>query len=122
MTFKQRLPYYLAGFIAGIAIVYFIFDKKETEFNYGPNARVLKNIRTKKLMYSNEVNLLLTKKNIDTLQIAKILENGNVDMWNKIQLDTCTEYKITGRKKLKNVQLMVQNCDSTATITKIIFQ
>ena len=52
MTFKQRLPYFLGGLTIGIIIVTFIWEKKGTEFNYGPNSRVLKNLSTKERVYS----------------------------------------------------------------------
>ena len=47
--------------------------------------------------------------------------NGDVDIMNKIKLDSCLyQYNIKGVKELKNVTLTVINCDSTATIDKII--
>jgi hypothetical protein len=123
MTFKQRLPYYLVGLFFGVVIVFFIWDKKGTEFNYGPNARVLKNISTKQLIFSEEIkNNYRYSDEIDSLTILKILKNGNVDMWNKIQYDSCTQYNIKGKKELKNITITVKNCDSTAIVEKIIFQ
>ena len=51
MTFKQRLPYFLGGLGIGILVVIFFLGKKNTTFDYGPNARVLKNIRVKNPIY-----------------------------------------------------------------------
>ncbi len=119
MTFKQRLPYYLFGFLIGIIVVLFIWNKKGTEFNYGPNARVLKNIRTKTQVFSIDIESSLASKQIDTSTITKILKNGDVDMWNKVKIDTCTTYSISGKKELKNMILTVKNCDSIAFIEKI---
>lgn len=122
MTFKQRLPYFLFGLTLGIIAVYFVFDKKETTFDYSPNARVLKNISTKKHVFSEEIKNAVLLKKIDTAQISKILKNGNVDIWDKIKLDTCIQYEIKGRRDLKNMTLTVKNCDSTAFIEKITFE
>lgn len=120
MTFKQRLPYYLVGLFFGVIIVFFIWNKKGTEFNYGPNARVLKNISTKQLIFSEEIKNSINETNeIDSLVILKILKKGNVDMWNKIQSDTCTQYDIKGKKELKNITITVKNCDSTALVKKV---
>ncbi len=55
MTFKQRLPYFLGGLTIGIIVVTFFLGKKETTFDYFPNARVLKNIRIKNPIFSSEV-------------------------------------------------------------------
>ncbi|WP_111708432.1 hypothetical protein [Lutibacter citreus] len=120
MTFIQRLPYYLGGLTVGIIIVVFIWNKKGTEFNYGPNSRVLKNIRIKDRVYSNDALNILNTKKIDTSNISKILKNGNVDLGNKIKTDSCQyQYNIKGKKELKNITLTVINCDSIAYIQNI---
>jgi hypothetical protein len=115
MTFKQRLPYFLGGLTIGIIIVAFIWNKKNTTFDYGPNARVLKNIRTKERVFSFEALNTITTKNIDTAFITSILTNGKADMWNKIKKDSCTQYVIS----FKNISLTVNNCESIAFIEKI---
>jgi len=122
MTFKQRLPYFLVGLTLGIIAVFFVFDKKEATFDYGPNARVLKNISIKNHIYSETVKTAILAKQIDTAQISKILKKGNADIWNKIKTDTCIQYNIKGRRELKNITLTVKNCDSTAFIEKIMIE
>ncbi len=123
MTFKQRLPYFLGGLTLGIIFVAFIWNKKGTKsFDYGPNARILKNIRIKNRVFSSDVLTLINSRKIDTADISQILKNGNVDIWNKIKLDTCIEYKITEEIDLKDITLTVINCDSTAIIKHITFQ
>ena len=120
MTFKQRLPYFLGGLIIGIIIVVFIFDKKNTTFDYGPNARVLKNLKTKERIYSKNAMSTLYQYQLDTSTVSKILTNGNVDLGNKIKLDSCLyQYSIKGTKTLKNIEVIVKNCDSTVIIDKI---
>ncbi len=119
MTFKQRLPYFLGGLIIGIIVVVFIWGKKNTSFDYGPNARVLKNISIKDKIYSEEALTVLNNYTIDTTTVAIILKKGNVDIWNKVKLDSCIQYAIKGRKDLKNITLTVINCSSTAYIEKI---
>lgn len=123
MTFKERLPYFLGGLTLGIIIVVFIFGKKNTTFDYGPNARVLKNIKIKEHVYSKEALASLNFYHLDTSTISKILTNGNVDLGNKIKLDSCLyQYSIQGTKELKNIELVIKNCDSTAIIEKITIE
>ncbi|MBG7629358.1 MAG: DUF4258 domain-containing protein [Bacteroidetes bacterium] len=123
MTFKQRLPYFLGGLTIGIIFVVFIFGKKNTTFDYGPNARILKNLRIKERVFSKEVMSDMSFKNIDTADISAILKNGNVDIGNKIKLDSCLyQYNIKGKNKLNNIVLTVKNCDSTVYIEKIIIE
>lgn len=119
MTFKERLPYFLIGLFIGTIIVAYIFREKNAEFSYGPNARVLKNIRIKKRVFSEETLQILRKNKLDTSMISTILKNGNVDMWNKKRLDSCIQYHIKGKKPNQNIQITVQNCDSTAFVKSV---
>ena len=121
MTFKQRLPFFLGGLTIGIIIVVFVFGKKNTTFDYGPNARVLKNIRIKERVFSEKaLTILNTSSEIDTANISEILRKGNVDLSNKIKLDSCLyQYNIQGKQDLKNITLTVTNCESMAIIEDI---
>lgn len=122
MTFKQRLPYFLGGLIIGITVVVFVLGKKDTSFDYLPNARVLKNIRIKNRVFSDDVLTVLNSRKIDTAVISQILKKGNVDIFNKIRLDSCIQYDIKGKKELKNIILTVKNCDRITSIEKIIIK
>lgn len=122
MTVKQRLPYYLIGLFFGIIMVVFFLDKKSAEFDYLPNARVLKSIRRKAQVFSPEALKVLNSNKIDSLSVYQILKNGNVDIWNKIKLDTCFQYNIQGKDSLKNILLTVKRCDSVAFIEKITIE
>ncbi|MBP8793057.1 MAG: hypothetical protein KBE41_05215 [Lutibacter sp.] len=122
MTFKQRLPFFLGGLTVGLIIVIFIWDKKGTEFNYGPNSRLLKNISTKTMSYSDEVSALIQTKEIDSSTIASVLKNGNAAMWDKVKIDSCTQYTITGNDDLENITITLNNCESTAFIEKIVIK
>ena len=63
----------------------------------------------------------MLKYNVDTLKINTILYNGDVDFGKgKPRQKPCAEYYITGKKDLENINLLVQRCDSTATIQEVI--
>jgi hypothetical protein len=119
MTFKERLPFFLGGLIIGIILVVFFLGKKDTSFDYLPNARVLKNIRTKTRIFSEEAQLNLKTYKIDTASISQILKNGDVNLMDKIKLDTCVQYYIQGENELKNIELTIKNCESVAFIESI---
>jgi hypothetical protein len=123
MTFKQRLPYFLGGLIIGIIVVVFIWGKKNTTFDYGPNARVLKNLRIKDRVFSKEAMDVMHFYHLDTALVTNLFQHGNVDLGNKIKLDTCLyQYNIEGKNKLQNITLTVKNCDSVVYIEKIIVE
>jgi len=123
MTFKQRLPYFLGGLIIGFIVVVFIWGKKNTTFDYGPNARVLKNLRIKDRVFSKEAMDVMHFYHLDTALVTNLFQHGNVDLGNKIKLDTCLyQYNIEGKNKLQHITLTVKNCDSVVYIEKIIVE
>ena len=116
MQLLKRILFYSIGVAFGSLIVLFIWKGKEVSFDYGMDARTLKTIRIRERLYSNEAKQVMVKHNIDSLQIATILETGDVDFSkSKPRLKPCAEYLITSKK----VDLYIVRCDSTATIEKV---
>ena len=121
MRLIQRLGYYLGGFSIGLIILAFFLSGKKTSCAYGPNARVLKNINTKKLVYSNLAKQALNNKVIDTSSISFVLKKGNVNFSeSNTNLDSCKIYIIEDKVDNKEVALTIENCDSVATLKQIV--
>ena len=120
MKFVHRLAYYGLGLFFGIVILIFFLGGKKTSCDYSPNARTLKNIRIKERKFSSEAFAFFEQNNIDTLNVSKILENGDVD-FNQSDTDAepCNIYIISGEADSRNLLLQIQNCDETATIQKV---
>ena len=78
MKLIQRLGYYLGGFSIGLIILAFFLSGKKTSCSYGPNARVLKNISTKELLYSKTVIDQIEDQTIDTASINTILRKETI--------------------------------------------
>jgi len=120
MKLIQRTGYYLAGFSIGIIILAFIWKGKKAEFNYFPDARVLKNISTKKQMYSDNVKIAITNNTIDSTTISYILKKGDVNFaQSSTKRKPCKIYIIEGDYNDKEIKLTVENCDSIATIQEV---
>lgn len=120
MRLIQRLGYYLGGFSIGLIILAFFLSGKKTSCAYGPNARVLKNINTKELVYSDLVKDAINNKNIDTASISFVLKKGNVNFSeSNTKLDSCRIYIIEDMVDNKEVALTIENCDSIATLKQI---
>jgi len=79
MKFYQRLAYYLFGFMIGMVFLFMILNGKESSCSYFPNARVLKDLRSKPFHYSDEAVQKLSQKWADTSDIRKTLTYGDVD-------------------------------------------
>lgn len=123
MKLIQRVGYYLGGFSLGLIILAFFLNGKKTSCSYGPDARVLKNIRQKKIIYDDNVQEKITSKVIDTLSISYILRKGDVNFsLSNARNKPCGIYIIEGVFKRKEIVLTVKNCDSIATITNFTIE
>ncbi|QKX06497.1 DUF4258 domain-containing protein [Aquimarina sp. TRL1] len=120
MKLLHRIGYYLGGFAIGIILLFFFLGGKKTSCAYGPNARVLKNIRIKERAFSPSVLSKIQAKEIDTADISVLLNDGNVNFSkSNTKLDSCKTYFIEGFINEKEIEMLVRNCDSTATIQHI---
>ncbi len=126
MAFLKRLGFYLAGFAIGLVFLAFFFKKKSEEtgvyFCYFPNCRTLKDIRSKPLTYSEEVQELLRNNVLDSTDITTFLTEGSVDFSKSDTKTTdCKTYYIEGSIDGKDAGLRVRNCLETAEVENITF-
>lgn len=122
MRIRQRFLFYGIGFGIGIILLLFFLGGKRTACDYGPNARVLKNIRIKKRIVSEMSQQQLQNHQLDTAAISVLLRNGNVLFSeSNTTLDSCKIYVIKGTARKKELKMTVQNCDSLATVQKVEF-
>jgi len=120
MKFIHRLGYYLGGFSVGLILLAFFLSGKKTTCSYGPDARVLKNISTKQLKYSNNSVAVINNKIIDTLAVSYVLKHGDVNFSkSNTELDSCKVYVIEDHYNELDIALTIENCDSVATIQSI---
>lgn len=111
MKLIQRIGYYLGGFSLGLIILAFFLNGKKVSCDYGPDARVLKNINSKTIKYSNDIV-------IDTTAIQYILKEGDINFSeSNTRQKPCGVYIIEGDYNKKEITLTVENCDSIAIIT-----
>lgn len=123
MKLLHRIGYYLGGFSIGLILLAFFLNGKRASCSYGPDARVLKNINTKKLVYSQASLLTIKNKSIDSLTISEILKFGNVNFSKgNRNLDSCKIYVIVSEVNNKDVSLTIENCEAVATIMSISFK
>lgn len=120
MTLLQRIGYYLGGFSIGLIILAFFLNGKKVSCSYGPDARVLKNINSKKIVYSDAIQLYMKEHQIDTSIISHFLKKGDI---NFSKSDTrnkpCAIYSIEDDFNEKTILLSVENCDSIATLLNL---
>jgi hypothetical protein len=123
MKLIQRIGYYLGGFSLGLLILAFFLNGKKASCSYGPDARVLKNISTKKIIYGSLISEAIENKQIDTATIRYILKKGDI---NFSKSDTnkkpCATYTVEDSFDNKEFVLVIENCDSTATLQKLVIK
>lgn len=120
MTLLQRFGYYLGGFSLGLIILAFFLNGKKVSCSYGPDARVLKNINSKTIVYSENVKLSMNKHQIDTTIINYILKKGDVNFSKSdIKKEPCSIYNIEKYYNDQEFMLSVENCDSIATLLNL---
>tara|TARA_R110000868_G_scaffold173153_1_gene409188 strand:+ start:1756 stop:2130 length:375 start_codon:yes stop_codon:yes gene_type:complete len=120
MTLIQRIGYYLGGFSIGLIVLAFFLNGKKASCSYGPEARVLKNINTKKIIFSDYVDSQINNRVIDSVQIRTILKKGDINFSeSNTRQKPCGIYIVEGDYNDDNLILTVENCDSIATITHL---
>jgi hypothetical protein len=117
MTLIQRIGYYLGGFSLGLIILAFFLNGKKTSCSYGPDARVLKNINSKKIKFSETLTSLLINKAIDSAGINFVLKKGDINFSeSNPRQEPCGIYVVEGTYNDNDVLLTIENCDSIATV------
>jgi hypothetical protein len=120
MKLIQRIGYYLGGFSMGLIILAFFLNGKKTSCSYGPESRVLKNINTKRIHYSQAIIESIENKTIDSTEIQTVLKKGDIDFSNSNpRQEPCGVYLVEGNINNKEISFLIENCDSIATLTQL---
>lgn len=126
MSFVRRLGYFLFGLSIGIVFLTFFLKKKTQEtgvsFCYLPDCRTLKDIRSKPMSYSEEVQGLFQNQTIDTLEIKDILTNGDVNFGlSDTKSVPCKTYYVEGEISDKEAVLKITNCRKKVVLESVSF-
>ncbi|MBW2962779.1 hypothetical protein [Mesonia aestuariivivens] len=120
MKLIHRFGYYFGGFSLGIVILIFFLSGKKTSCDYGPSARVLKNLRIKEKAYSTDAKKQMQVYQLDSIFIANTLQSGDVIFSeSETSLDSCNVYIVQSEKENKTYETSFKNCDSLVTILSV---
>ena len=117
MEFAKRIIWYLFGTLIGVIFVYSWFGSRtDISCNYFPDARVKGDIQKKHINYNISTLELLSKINIDSMAILKLLKDGDVIFSrSNTKLDSCKTYYIENH----NIGATFENCDSIVNILDV---
>lgn len=119
MKLINRIGYYLGGFSVGLILLAFFLNGKKVSCDYGPEARVLKNINSKTLLYDEDVLSALQEKQLDTSSARQVLLYGDLTINSDSRKKPCGFYIIEGLISEQLISFTVENCDSIATVKYI---
>ena len=120
MAFIKRLGFYLIGLAIGLIFLAFFLNRKRAEFCYMPNCRVLKELRSKPLYYSESIAEMIKNQEIDSTDVLRFLTDGDVDFRSSdTKAKPCKIYMIESEMKSNNFFLTVENCDSVVVALRI---
>ena len=74
-----RLKYYLIGVGLGVVAVYFMFGNRDFQCSYFPNDRVLNDLRSKEMVFSDQAACAQACLALDSNDIDHLLTAGQVD-------------------------------------------
>ncbi len=117
MKFIHRLGFYLGGFSIGLVFLFFFLSGKNVSCDYGPEARVKKNINSKVLKYDTSLKTKMATGEIDSTAIKHILTKGKVLFSESSpRQEPCGIYYLEGNSDDRKASVLVENCDSIATV------
>ena len=123
--FWKRFRYYFIGVVLGSFVVYFMFgNRTDLRCDYLPNARVLKNLRSKELKYSPVAACQKDCLQLDSLDIKQLFAAGAVSFKDsEPRKKPCGEYKLVIRlPDMREIAARVENCDSTVTLLSLVHE
>jgi len=119
MAFLGRLGWYLLGLSIGIVFLVFFLKKKSgengMELCYFPNCRVLKDMRSKPVTFSEDFDAAK-----DSVLIKSFLTDGNIDFGKSdAKSDPCRTYYISKVVETGQMALIAKNCKNKVVVERI---
>ncbi|MCO6565328.1 MAG: hypothetical protein J6581_07790 [Apibacter sp.] len=117
MTFSKRLRLYLIGFFIGLLFILFIFGNKVFTWSYLPNDRVLAEIKTKPLKFSDQsIHSLKFRKLSPNFIKNTVLSKGNINFKkSNAQAIPCPYYVLN----YEDIEVKFTKCKDTVVINSI---
>ncbi len=114
MNFYKKIKFFSIGLFMGTFFLITILNGKKMSCNYGPESRVIKNLKQKKWIFDKEIIA------IDNFNLISFLENSKV-IFNKsdTKKDSCKVYYLRGLLKYKKINIEAENC-SKIVYAKVI--
>ena len=105
MDFSKKIKLFSFGLVLGTFFLITFLNGKKVSCNYGPESRVINNLKQKKWIFENK------KIDIDSFNVINFLENSKVDFnRSNTKKDSCRVYYLKGINKYKEITINAVNC------------
>lgn len=118
----KKLKFFLIGLIPGLAIVFFVLNKKGASCSgYLPNSRVIAETLSKDFKYSEAFKSEMTVLKIDEKFLKdSIITNGKIDFdKSHAQKKPCPDYVLTYPEKNPTYEITYEKCEETTTLNTL---
>ncbi|MCA6065541.1 hypothetical protein JI747_000035 [Chryseobacterium sp. RG1] len=118
----KKLKFYLIGLIPGLAIVFFVLNKKGASCSgYLPNSRVIAETLSKDFKYSEPFKAEMTALKIDEKFLKdSIITKGKVDFdKSHAQKTPCPDYVLVYPETNPTYEITYEKCEETVTLNSL---
>ena len=105
MDFLKKIRFFSFGLVMGIFFLVIILNGKKMSCNYGPESRVINNLKQKKWIFDDEIIALDSTNLVDFLENSKVIFNKS-----NTKKDSCKVYYLRGLLKYKKINIEAENC------------
>ncbi|KQT26214.1 hypothetical protein ASG22_05970 [Chryseobacterium sp. Leaf405] len=118
----KKLKFFAIGLIPGLAIVFFVLNKKGASCSgYLPNSRVIAETLSKDFKYSDSFKAEMTALKIDEKFIKdSIITNGKIDFdKSHAQKKPCPDYVLFYPEKNPTYEITYEKCEETTALNTL---
>ena len=105
MVFSKKIRFFSLGLLLGTFFLITFLNGKKLSCNYGPESRVINNLKQKKWIFDDD------SEGLDSLELADFLKSSKVVFGkSKIRRDSCKIYHLKGINQFKKIIINAENC------------
>lgn len=113
--YGRRFLFYGVGLAMGLVITKFIAKQKGAEFTYLPEGRVIKNLKTKKIVFHEKMNCYFDHADFTENQFENLFEEADLEVVfseSEAQKEPYAWYQLYADYQGKSYGFVVENQDS----------
>lgn len=118
----RKLKFFAIGLIPGLAIVFFVLNKKGASCSgYLPNSRVIAETLSKDFTYSESFKTEMNSLNIDEKFLKdSIITKGKIDFdRSHAQKKPCPDYLLTYPENNPKYEITFEKCEEKASLNSL---